>query len=187
MFYYPIDQEVKLALLELKDAPKLYRLIQENREHLRTWLGWVDSVNSIQDTKHYIKVVQSKMIEGHGFQSSIRVRGELAGLIGFHNFSMQNRSVSIGYWLGKNYQKQGLVVKATKALVEYAFNEWDIHRIEIRCATENYDSRRIPEKLGFQKEGLLRQVEWLYDHYVDHQVYSMIKGEWDQKKMDIME
>ncbi|NBG87377.1 GNAT family N-acetyltransferase [Isachenkonia alkalipeptolytica] len=181
MFYYPIDREVEMRLLELKDAPKLYRLIQENRGHLKTWLGWVDSVNSLQDTKHYIKVVQSKMIEGHGFQSSIRVKDELAGLVGFHNFSSQNRSVAIGYWLGKKYQKKGLAIRSTKALVEYAFMEWDIHRIEIRCAAENFSSQQIPEKLGFQKEGVLREVEWLYDHYVDHQVYSMIKREWEEK------
>ncbi len=183
MFYYPMDQEVKMTLLELKDAPKLYRLIQENREHLKTWLGWVDSIGSIQDTKHYIKAVQSKMIEGHGFQSSIWVREELAGQIGFHNFSMQNQSVAIGYWLGKKYQHQGLAIRATEALVEYAFSQWDIHRIEIRCATENYGSQRIPEKLGFQKEGLHREVEWLYDHYVDHQVYGMLKWEWQKKNI----
>lgn len=183
MFYYPIDEEIKMTLLELKDAPKLYRLIQENREHLKTWLGWVDSINSIQDTKHYIKVVQSKMIEGLGFQSSVWVRGELAGLIGFHNFSKQNRSVSMGYWFGKKYQNQGIAIRGTKALVEYAFNQWDIQRIEIRCATENYRSQGIPEKLGFQKEGSLREVEWLYDHYVDHHVYRMLKWEWQKKNI----
>lgn len=182
MFYYPIDQGVEMRLLELKDAPKLYRLIQENREHLKTWLGWVDTINGIQDTKHYIKVVQSKMIEGHGFQSSIWVRDELAGLIGFHNYSRQNRSVSIGYWLGKNYEKRGLVIRGTKALVDYAFRDWDIHRIEIRCATGNYPSQQIPEKLGFRQEGISREVEWLYDHYVDHRIYSMIKREWLERQ-----
>lgn len=183
MFYYSIDKEVKMGLLELKDAPKLYRLIQENRNELKPWLGWVDSVNSIQDTKHYIKVVQSKNIEGHGFQCSIWVKDELAGLIGFHNFSMQNRSVSIGYWLGKKYRKQGIAVRAAEALVTYAFEEWNVHRIEIRCATENYKSQGIPEKLGFKKEGRHREVEWLYDHYVDHWVYSLLKWEWDKKKI----
>lgn len=182
MFYYPIDEEIKLTLLELNDAPKLYRLIQENRGHLKAWLGWLDSVNSLQDTKHYIKVIQSKMVEGHGFQSSIWVRDELAGQIGFHNYSRQNRSVSIGYWLGKKHEKKGLAIRATEAFMEYAFNQWDIHRVEIRCATENHRSQQIPKKLGFQEEGIQREVEWLYDHYVDHRVYGMLQRDWQEKK-----
>ncbi|MDP9371062.1 MAG: GNAT family N-acetyltransferase, partial [Chloroflexota bacterium] len=36
----------------------------------------------------------------------------------------------------------------------------------------------IPERLGFAREGTLRQVEWLYDHFVDHHVYGMLAAEW---------
>ncbi|WP_334300596.1 GNAT family N-acetyltransferase [Alkaliphilus flagellatus] len=62
--------------------------------------------------------------------------------------------------------------------MNYAFNNFKLHRVEIRCAENNYKSRAIPERLGFTKEGLIRGSEWIYDHYVSHIVYSMLAIEW---------
>jgi ribosomal-protein-serine acetyltransferase len=63
-------------------------------------------------------------------------------------------------------------------LVDYAFNELGLNRLEIRCATENTKSRAIPQRLGFKQEGTIRQAEWLYDHYVDLVVYGILASEW---------
>jgi ribosomal-protein-serine acetyltransferase len=53
-------------------------------------------------------------------------------------------------------------------------------RLEIRCATHNHTTRAIPERLGFRQEGIARRAEWLYDHFVDLVVYSMLAVEWTQ-------
>jgi ribosomal-protein-serine acetyltransferase len=66
-------------------------------------------------------------------------------------------------------------------LLDYAFRNLGMNRVEIRCATGNTRSRAIPERLGFKEEGTVRQAEWLYDHYVDHVVYSMLRDEWCEK------
>jgi ribosomal-protein-serine acetyltransferase len=39
-------------------------------------------------------------------------------------------------------------------------------------------SRAIPERLSFRIEGIMRQNEWLYDHFVDHVVYGMIRSDY---------
>jgi ribosomal-protein-serine acetyltransferase len=63
-------------------------------------------------------------------------------------------------------------------LVDYAFHEYRLNRVQIRCATENKKSCAIIERLGFMKEGRIRQAEFLYDHYVDLFIYGMIADQW---------
>ena len=70
------------------------------------------------------------------------------------------------------------MTKACKVFVDYAFDVLELNRVEIRCAVDNFKSQSIPERLGFIKEGTLRDTEFLYDHYVDCVVYSILKRDW---------
>jgi ribosomal-protein-serine acetyltransferase len=90
------------------------------------------------------------------------------------------RRGEMGYWLAADAQGQGLVTSACRALIQHAFIDYDLNRLEIRCATNNARSRAIPEKIGFVCEGVLRQVEWLYDHFVDHALYAQLRQDWQQ-------
>jgi ribosomal-protein-serine acetyltransferase len=54
--------------------------------------------------------------------------------------------------------------------------------VEIGCAPGNRKSCAIPERLGFTREGVLRQREWLYDHFVDHVVYGILAEEWRARR-----
>jgi ribosomal-protein-serine acetyltransferase len=70
------------------------------------------------------------------------------------------------------------MTNACRAVVTAAFENYPLHRIEIRCATGNHKSCAIPKRLGFTYEGRLRQAEWLYDHFVDLEVFSILAPEW---------
>ncbi len=63
-------------------------------------------------------------------------------------------------------------------LTNYAFRQLNMNKVEIRAASGNRKSQRVPMKLGFTNEGTIRQAEWLYDHYVDHVVFGMLASEW---------
>ena len=70
------------------------------------------------------------------------------------------------------------MTRACRTLVTTAFKDLGLHRVEIRVVTENNRSRAIPEKLGFTREGVLRQAALLYNRYHDLEIYSMLKDEW---------
>jgi ribosomal-protein-serine acetyltransferase len=70
------------------------------------------------------------------------------------------------------------MTEAVRALTTLAFDEWRLNRIEIRVATENERSAAVPERLGFVREGVLRQVERHADGFKDNVVYSMLSEEW---------
>ena len=74
------------------------------------------------------------------------------------------------------------MTESCKAMTTYGFEALKLHRIEIRCATGNLKSRAIPERLGFVKEGVLRDGEWLYDHFVDLVVYSVVAPDWKKSQ-----
>lgn len=178
-FVLRIDNNIELELLNRGHAEEIFELIESNREYLRKWLPWLDSNKYLQNTIDFIKHTDIQFKENTGLHLVIRYKGKLAGAIGFHRVDWNNHSTSIGYWLAEAYQGKGLMTKSCRSLIDYAFGNLGLNRVEIRCAVENSKSRAIPENLGFREEGILREAEWLYDHYVDHVVYAMLREEWN--------
>jgi len=68
-------------------------------------------------------------------------------------------------------------------VIDYAFNELNLNRVEMRCGVKNKKSRKIPEKLGF-REGVARQSGWLHDHFAGYVIYGMLANEWHKSKSD---
>ena len=64
---------------------------------------------------------------------------------------------------------------AAKTLISEGFRQLELNRIQARVATENYPSQAVCDRLGLKKEGVLRQAEWLYDHYVDLTMNSVLR------------
>jgi ribosomal-protein-serine acetyltransferase len=178
MIKIQVEDGLYLKSLELKDSEDLLPLVDENRAYLREWLPWLDMTRTIDEMIAFIESAIRQQAAGLGFQAGIWYQDRIVGVIGYHHLEWANRSTCIGYWLAEPFQRRGIMTKACRALVEYAFDDWHLNRIEIRCAIGNTKSRAIPERLGFRSEGTLREAEWLYDHYVDHVVYGMLADDW---------
>lgn len=174
MFSYSLNEEIELRLLEPRHAETLFLLVDHSRNHLREWLPWVDATKEKSDSQAFIESAMKQFGANNGFQAGIWYKGKLAGVIGLHNIDWQNRSTSIGYWLGKTFEGKGIMIQSCQALIDHCFEELHLHRIEIQAAVDNKKSRAIPERLGFKEEGCLRASEFLYDHYVDHIVYGLL-------------
>lgn len=181
MFTYQLDEKTYLKMLDLRDSELLFDLTVGSKDSLREWLPFIDYTKTVLDTQSFIQSTMKQFSENNGVQAGIWYDGQLAGVIGFHQINWNNKSTSIGYWLGNDYVGLGLMTKSVKAFVNYALNDLKLNRVEIRAAVENKKSRAIPERLGFTEEGCIRQAEWLYDHYVDHVVYGMLKKDWVEK------
>lgn len=178
MFQVQLDDRVELRLLELSHAAALYRVIDRNREYLRQWLPWVDGSRSSTDVARHIAENLERYGRRESLATGIWIDGEICGAISIHKIDRLNRFTSIGYWLAADRQGAGVMTRACMAMVGHAFHDLGLHRVEIRCATENRRSCSIPQRLGFTREGTLRDAEWLYDHFVDLVVYSMLQSEW---------
>ncbi len=178
MFQFKVDDEIELRLLQPSHAKVLFSLVDENRSYLRQWLPWLDANIAVSDSLQFIESSQKQWIDKSGLVAGIWYRGELVGLIGYNRIDWENRTAYIGYWLDAKHQKRGIMTRSCRALIDYAFDELQLNRVDIRCAVENHSSRAIPKRLDFRQEGIIREAEWLYDKFVDHIVYGLISSEW---------
>jgi ribosomal-protein-serine acetyltransferase len=181
MIALPIDQQTSLRLIVREDAAELFSLIEANRLYLREWLTWLDGMTSVTTAESYIASRITLAAENKAFCFLIRSEDRAVGLGHLVDIELADRKASIGYWVGAEHRGRGLAKKATLAIVNYAFSELPLNRLEIRCATGNLASRAIPLALGFSEEGILRDSEWLNDRFVDQVIYSVLSREWSKR------
>ncbi|MGV2620573.1 UNVERIFIED_CONTAM: GNAT family protein [Halobacillus marinus] len=179
MFIHKVDEQLSLKLIGFEDAEELYELSDRSREHIRTWLPWVDYTKSPEDTRKYIQGCLESYADNNGLTVCLLESGKIAGILGFHEYDWGNKKASVGYWMGTDFKGRGLLTRACRALFNYAFKELGLNRIEIRAAEGNIKSRAVPERLGFVQEGIIRDAALLYGNYTNHVVYGMLSKDWE--------
>ena len=163
-----------LRLLKEDDAEELSLRVDQNRDHLRQWMPWLDEI----DTLNFIRSSLESATAGTQYSYALLLGSELVGAVAFNSIEKMNRCATMGYWLAKSKMGNGYMTAAVKALIEEGFQQLELNRIQARVATGNYPSQAVCERLGLKKEGVLRQAEWLYDHYVDLVMNSVLRSEW---------
>ena len=186
MIVLKVDDRLELRQLQESDAALLFDVIVRNRTYLRDWMPWLDITQRPEDTLLFIRTTIQQADNGDGFVAGIWNDNLIVGTIGFQKVDWLNRNVEIGYWISADCQGKGIVTRACKAFIDHAFNEWQLHRVQIRCATGNLRSCKIPERLGFTREGHQRQAEFLYGRYVDLIIYGMLADEWKEQRLRIL-
>jgi ribosomal-protein-serine acetyltransferase len=173
-----LNNDTGLRPVRLEDAEELYAVIDRNRARLMRWLPWATPSCSLPDIRHFLALHAEENAQGASFTTIIRHRGAICGCIGLHRIDRLHRNTSIGYWIDEAHEGKGIVTAACRAMITAGFRDFGLHRIEIRCATRNHRSSSIPRKLEFLEEAVLRDAEWLHDHYVDLRVFSMLEQDW---------
>jgi ribosomal-protein-serine acetyltransferase len=182
MFSYRVDEDIVLQLPEERYAEEGTALIRQNLAHLKEWLPWATDAFSIDDALEFIRRNRRQFAENQGYSMHIIYRGQHAGNIGYNKIDWTTRMTEIGYWLAEPFQGKGIMTRACRALVDYAFEELKLNRVFMQCAIGNTKSRAIPERLGFRQEGVFRQAEWLRGHFTDLVVYAVLAKEWQALK-----
>lgn len=180
MFKCSLSEDTEIRLIERRHANAFFALVEKNYERLSAWCPWLGEVETVEKTKLFITGKLQRFADGNGFTAGLFEQGSLIGVVALEYVDWTNKVTEIGYWLDAGAEGRGLIAKACPLLIDYAFGELKVNRIQIRCASENLRSRAIPEKLGFREEGLVRQVERLSDRFVDLVVYGMLADEWNR-------
>lgn len=171
-----VTENILLRQIEFSDANDIFNTINTQREYLGKWLPFVAFTLKIEDTRQFILSILNVSPEDRDNTYVIHYQDKFAGLIGFKSTDKQNKRTEIGYWLSEPYQKKGIMTLSVQSLIQLAFEEMDIHRIQIKCAVGNIPSKSIPLRLGFKYEGTERDGELLTENqFTDIEVYSKLK------------
>ena len=172
-----VSNEILLERIQTRDAATIFYAIDQNRDHLRAWLPFVDSTKEVKNTEAFIQTVVSHRDATANEVYTIWFKGEFAGLIDFHNTDKVNEKTEIGYWLISNMTGHGIINQSCQVLIGLAFEKMGMNRITIRCATGNSPSEKIARRLGFRYEGIERCGERYHDQFFDLKVFSLLKNE----------
>lgn len=115
---------------------------------------------------------------GEKFQWIICHEDELAGWITLVVTNWDHGLAEAGYALSSRFQRRGLMPKALELLLAEVFLNTAIERLEARCAIENHASRKVLERVGFQREGYLRGYFVLGGQRVDNYLYAILRDDY---------
>ena len=171
------DRELELRPLRAADAFALFRLIDSERGRLGRWLPWVDETRTERDSARFIADATEERRRRRSLVLAICIDGTLLGTIGLHYVEWFDRSAELGYWITSAAEGRGYVTRAAKAVIGFAFGVVGMHRIVVRCAVGNDRSCRVAERLGFRREGLLREAHSVGGKFLDQHLYALLRHE----------
>ena len=175
-----VNAAISLKEIDLSDANVIFVTIDSQREYLRKWLPFIDNTKEVTDTRRFIKAMMDTPEKTKEFTFVIHFEGEFAGLIGTKDTDKANKRTEIGYWLSEKFQKKGIITQSVLRLMQFLFDDLGMNRIQIKCATGNFSSKKIPQRLGFCHEGIERDGELLInDKFTDLDLFSMLKRDFN--------
>lgn len=163
------------------DARVVNESIRRSHEELKRWLPFAQDVPTLSETEANLQRAQELYGTGESFRYLIFLRetGTFVGTVSLFGIDGDVPQAEIGYWLDSTHTGRGYMTEAVEAIVRFGCAQFDFKRIEIRCESTNEGSRLIPERLGFQLEGMLRNEDLSADgmRLTDTAVYGLLPGE----------
>ena len=170
------ERDVSLRAAYPRDATLLYRWRAEPsvRQHQPLSQLSLAQLRTELATQRIEDLYRSR---GEKFQWIVHAP-DPAGWITLVVANWEHGLAEIGYALSTFHQRRGIMVRALGGLLTDLFERTTLRRIEARCAVENRASRRVLEKLGFEREGRLRHFFVLRGAPVDNYLYALLRDGW---------
>lgn len=173
-----VSSTIELESLQLSHAKDIFDTIDSQRTYLGEWLPFVEHTKGVKDIEEFLNFVIQKPKEKLEYAFAIKKEGNLVGLIDMKQTDVNNGKTELGYWLSEKCQGEGIMTASVKKICEFAFEELNLNRVQIKCAVGNLPSKNIPKRLGFVFEGIERAGEKFSDHtFIDLEIYSKLKSD----------
>jgi len=171
-----VTPRLRLEATTPAHADGLWTATQSSLPQLLVYMAWAPQA-SPENARSYAERVAKRFDESIDWSFTIFHDHEVAGAISLMNYEAMFKVAEIGYWIRSDLAGRGLATEAARAVCDFGFDEARLHRIELRAWVENPASIRIAEKLGFTREGLLREASWAQAGYQDMYIYGLLESD----------
>ena len=177
---FPTLDTERLVLREIvhADAPALYE-VHGDPDSMR-WFG-TDPLPNEEAAVQLVDLFASWRTQANpGVRWGLQLRGQgtLIGTCGLFGWHRSWRKCTLGYELHPQARGHGYMHEALRTVLSWGFANMDLNRVEAQVHPENAASLRSVERLGFQREGLLRQVGFWGGRFHDLYQYGLLRDEW---------
>ena len=146
-------------------------------------LYWIMPVLFYYDA--WIEKALNDFAFGLRLEVGIFKQGTLIGLLGLGDINQRRQSASLSYALDGRFRRQGITTRCCRSLITYAYEQLHLNRLQILVDVANIPSCRVPESLGFTKEGVIRHFYRASDGFRDCALYSLLRHEWKTYTVEI--
>lgn len=170
----------RLRPILLADASALLRLY--SNPHVIRFTEHHMPMQSIEEAEYSIHFYRKGYAEQWMYRWGVTLRDDarLIGTAGLHRLNREHRFCSIGYEIDEPYWNRGLSTEIVRALTEYGFRTFALHRIEAELISQNVASARVLQKNAYRYEATRRQRLRKRNRFFDVDVYAILRPEWEQ-------
>ncbi|WP_020559395.1 GNAT family N-acetyltransferase [Thiofilum flexile] len=176
MFRLTVDDEISLYLISETFVARYVELVAADESYLAQWMEWPRHCKTEEEFKQFVKSSLHHYAEGQSMTCAIAYYDEVVGNVGFNTINHTLKVAEIGYWLGQQYQGKGIVTRACRYLIDYAFKVLELEKVQISAAEDNLPSRAVCERLGMQLEGIITNREKVGNRILNHAIYGIHKN-----------
>ena len=174
--YFPelTSERLRLRRITKDDVADLFE-IRSNESAMK----YIDRpiAKTHEDALNLIKVIDEvyEKQDGVTWAICLKIDHKLIGTIGFWKMDKPNFRAEIGYILNPSFHRRGLMNEALNVVIDFGFNQLNLHSIEANINPLNEASRKILLKLGFVQEAYFRENYFSNGRFLDSAIFSLIK------------
>jgi ribosomal-protein-alanine N-acetyltransferase len=173
----------RLDLREFKESDWEAVLAYQSKPLYLRFYEWTE--RTPQAVREFVQMFldQQQQAPRTRFQLAVTLKntGQLIGNCGLRMRSAGAHEGDIGYELDPAYWGQGYATEAARAMLQFGFTRFHLHRIWSWCIADNAASARVLEKLGMRQEGRLREKEYFKGRWWDTLLYAILEQEYQTR------
>jgi ribosomal-protein-serine acetyltransferase len=169
-------ERLTLEATESSHAPGLNRSILASLEELGPWMAWVADPALVQ-TRSFTLGAEEGWNRASGWIFTILLEDEPVGTVGLDRYQPLLDQAQLGYWIRTDLSGRGLMKEAARSVVDFAFDDLHLHRLELHASPDNIASVKVAEALGFQREGLARDIARNVTGFYDCIVFGLLESD----------